>query len=81
MLLVCTRPYQAVALADVDSDGDPTVWQLAYFAVPYGTRIYMHFFVTGTDPDEDVLSSFTPEPTTLSLLALGGLTDLRRRKK
>jgi len=82
------------AAADVDGDGDPTTWELCYFAVPAheldgspiveDTTIYMNFFVTGFNPGEVIVDSFTvpiPEPATMSLLALGGIGALIRRRK
>ena len=80
------------AAADVDGDGDPTTWELAWFAVPgyppHGsgltTTIHMNLFVTGIDPGELIVGSFTvpviPEPATMSLLALGGIGALIRRR-
>jgi len=76
--------------ADVDGDGDPTTWELAWFAVPGlpdppGTTIYMNFFISGFDPGEEIVGSFKvpaiPEPATMSLLALGGIGALIRRRK
>ena len=84
------------AAADVDGDGDPATWELAWFAVPghdrltmppypISTTIFMDFFVTGLDPGEVIVGSFTvpiiPEPATMSLLALGGIGALIRRRK
>jgi hypothetical protein len=81
--------------ADVDGDADPTTWELAWFAVPghdrltpppypISTTIYMNFFVTGIDPGEMIVGDFTvpiiPEPATMSLLALGGISLLRKRR-
>ena len=80
------------AAADVDGDGDPATWELAWFAVPghppdgsgLTTTIYMDFAVTGLDPGEVIVGSFTvpiPEPATMSLLAIGGIGALIRRRK
>jgi len=81
------------AAADVDGDADPTTWELAWFAVPgyppdgsgVTTTIYMNFFATSFDPGEVIVGSFTvpivPEPATMSLLALGGIGALIRRRK
>ena len=81
-------------IPDIDGDGDPTTWELAWFAVPghplegppysIQTTIYMNFFVTGLDPGEVIVGEFTvpiiPEPATMSLLALGGIGALIRRR-
>jgi len=73
------------AAADVDGDGDPTTWELAWFAVPQDTTIYMNFFATSFSPGEVIVGEFTvpviPEPATMSLLALGGIGALIRRRK
>jgi hypothetical protein len=72
--------------ADVDDDHDPSVWELAYLVVPHDAllteQIYMDFFVTGTNPG-DVIQAFivVPEPATMSLLAIGGIGALIRRRK
>jgi len=77
------------AAADVDGDGDPATWELAWFAVPgcvptsESTTIFMNFFVTGFNPGEVIVGQFLiapPEPATMSLLALGGISLLRKRR-
>jgi len=72
-------------IPDYDGDGDPTTWELAWFAVPQDTTIYMNFFVTAFYPGEVIVGEFTvpmiPEPATMSLLALGGIGALIRRRK
>ena len=72
------------AEADIDGDGDPATWMLAWIVVPLDTTVYMNFFTTGIDPGEEIVGSFTvpiPEPATMSLLALGGIGALIRRRK
>ena len=75
--------------ADIDGDGDPSVWQLAYFAIPAnsdwrwgwgasGGGISMNFYVGGAAGGEMV---GIPEPATMSLLAIGTAGLLRRRRR
>ncbi len=70
------------AAADIDGDGDPTVWQLAYFAIPADALPYMsfpshmNFRVTGAGGGENI-----PEPATMSLLAWGCLAVLPARRR
>lgn len=68
------------AAADVDGDGDPTTWQLAWIVVPMPVTIDMNFFTTGIKGGEAVVGSFIPEPATLSLLAIGAVGLLRKRR-
>ncbi len=69
--------------ANVDGDGDPTVWELAYIAAPLHSIVTMDFFATGIGGGEDIAESFPvlPEPATMSLLAIGGIGALLRRRK
>jgi len=76
------------APADVDDDGDPTTWELAWIVIPdarvLGRTLYidMNFSVTGTLGGEAIVGQipFIPEPAMLSLLALGGIGVLRKRQ-
>ncbi len=72
--------------ANVDGDGDPSTWQLVYIVVPTDSWVTMDFFVTGGvagSEGEDVTGTFqvVPEPATMSLLAIGGIGALLRRRK
>ena len=60
----------------------PTM-DLAYIVVPDGSVVTLDFFMSGREGGEYIGTSFpvpVPEPASMSLLALGGLALLRRRR-
>ena len=88
-----TGPWAAFAMTDfgdrlygnfaLNGGAAGPVWELAYIAAPMGSTVFMEFFVTGVGGGEDVVGSFpvVPEPATMSLLAIGGIGALLRRRK
>ena len=43
--------------------------------------IYVRLDDWGSNPDDEITGDFVPEPATISLLAIGGLAMLKRRRK
>ena len=88
-----TGPWAAFAMTDfgdrlhgnfaLNGGAAGPVWELAYIAAPMNSVVVMEFFVTGVGGGEDVVGSFpvVPEPATMSLLAIGGIGALLRRRK
>ena len=63
-------------------DGAPSL-PLAYIVVPTDSVVTLNFFISGTSGGEQIDTSFSgpvPEPASMSLLALGGLALLKRRR-
>ncbi|HDZ21046.1 MAG TPA: PEP-CTERM sorting domain-containing protein, partial [Phycisphaerae bacterium] len=56
---------------------------LANIVVPFGETVTLLFFMNGTGGGEVIDTSFTvpiPEPASLSMLVLGALALLKRRR-
>jgi hypothetical protein len=67
---------------DTDSDGIPNYWELAYGTNPSLADTNGDLDADGyTNLEEYLHSAAIPEPATMSLLALGGLGLLRRKRK
>jgi hypothetical protein len=66
---------------DIDSDGMPTFWELANGLDPFVADNNGDWNGDGyTNLDEYLAYAAIPEPTTLGLLAAGGLALIRRRR-